>query len=176
MNRPSLTHGLLLVPLVGASHSLVNALGLWMAWTLISGSHGLAMGLLRPRLSAYQRLLASVVLAATLTACASLAAQAWWLEGYRPLSLYIGWIALSCVALEHDRSFTEPCLSGYLTLTGLFGLLMLGLGALRELIGNGTPLALLAPGGFLLLGLLLAAYQAWMPAKTQSTLEETPRP
>lgn len=176
MNKQSLTRGLLLVPLVGASNSLVNALGLWVAWTLISGGHGWAMGLVRPRLSAYQRLLSSVVLAATLTACASLAAQAWWLEGYRSLNLYIGWIALSCVALEHDSSFIEPRLPGYLKLTGLFGLLMIGLGTLRELIGNGTPLALLAPGGFLLLGLLLGAYQAWMPAKTQSTLEETPRP
>ncbi|KGU85086.1 Rnf-Nqr domain containing protein [Pseudomonas mediterranea] len=176
MNKQSLTHGLLLVPLVGASSSLVNALGLWVAWMLISGGHGLAMGLLRPRLSAYQRLLTSIVLAATLTACASLVAQAWWLEWYRPLSLYVGWIALSCVAQEHDSSFIEPRLPGYLMLTGLFGLLMLCMGALRELIGKGTPLALIAPGGFLLLGLLLAAYQAWMPAKTQSSLEETPRP
>ncbi|UVL82819.1 NADH:quinone oxidoreductase [Pseudomonas sp. B21-028] len=176
MNKQSLTHGLLLVPLVGASNSLVNALGLWLAWTLISSSHGLAMGLVRLRLSTYQRLLASVVLASTLTACASLAAQAWLLEWYQPLNLYIGWIALSCVALEHDRVFIESRLRGYITLTGLFGLLMIALGALRELIGNGTPLASLAPGGFLLLGLLLAARQAWTPAKTQSTLEETPRP
>ncbi|MGX4729016.1 Rnf-Nqr domain containing protein [Pseudomonas corrugata] len=176
MNKQSLTHGLLLVPLVGASNSLVNALGLWVAWTLISGGHGLAMGLVRPRLSAHQRLLTSIVLAATLTACASLAAQAWLLEWYRPLDLYVGWIALSCVALEHDRSFIESRWPGYIMLAGLFGLLMIGLGALRELIGNGTPLAVLAPGGFLLLGLLLAAHQAWRPVKTQSTLEETPRP
>jgi electron transport complex protein RnfE len=176
MNKQSLARGLLLVPLVGASNSWVNALSLWAAWTLISGGHGLAMGLLRPHLDARQRLLTSIVLAATLTACASLAAQAWWLEWYRPLNLYVGWIALSCVAQEHDRSFIEPRLPGYLTLTGLFGLLMLGMGALRELIGKGTPLALIAPGGFLLLGLLLAAYQAWMLAQTQSPLEETPRP
>ncbi|UZE22565.1 NADH:quinone oxidoreductase [Pseudomonas sp. B21-056] len=177
MNKqPLLTRGLLLVPLIGASNSWGNALGLWLAWTLISGGHGLAMGLLRPRLGAYQRLLASVILAATLTACASLAAQAWLLEWYRPLSLYIGWIALSCVTLEHDSFFIESRLPGSIKLTGLFGLLMIGLGALRELIGNGVPLALLAPGGFLLLGLLLAAHQACTLAKPQSTSEETPRP
>lgn len=177
MNKPwGLNHGLLLVPLVGASDSLVNALGLWLAWALISFGHGLAMGLVRSQLAAHQRLLASVVLAATLTACAGLAIQAWALELYRPMSLYMGWIALSCVALEHGGSFVESRLPGHLRLAGLFGLLMIGLGALRELIGSGIPLASLAPGGFILLGLLLAAYQAWTSGKPHSTIEETPRP
>lgn len=175
MNK-GLTHGLLLVPLVGASDSLVNALGLSLAWALISLVHGLAMGLLRSHLAAYQRLLASVVLAATLTACTGLAAQAWVLELYRPLSLYLGWIALSCVALEHEGIFVESRLPGRLKLMGLFSMLMIGLGTLRELIGDGIPLALLAPGGFILLGLLLAACQAWTSAKSHSTIEETPRP
>ncbi|WHS59144.1 Rnf-Nqr domain containing protein [Pseudomonas sp. G2-4] len=177
MNKPwGLARGLLLVPLVGASDSLANALGLWLAWALISLAHGLAMGLVRSRLTASQRLLASIVLAATLTACAGLAAQAWVLELYRSLSLYIGWIALSCVVLEHEADVIEFRLPGHLRLAGLFGLWMIGLGALRELIGNGIPLARLAPGGFILLGLLLAAYQAWTAAKSHSSVEETPRP
>lgn len=177
MNKPwGLNHGLLLVPLVGASDSLISALGLWLAWALISLGHGLAMGLVRPHLSAYQRLLASIVLAATLTTCAGLATQAWALELYRPLSLYLGWIALSCVALEQGGSFIEPRLPGRLKLTGLFGILLIGLGALRELIGSGMPLASLAPGGFILLGLLLAACRAWTNATPPSTIEETPRP
>ncbi|AHL35596.1 NADH:quinone oxidoreductase [Pseudomonas brassicacearum] len=177
MNKPwGLARGLLLVPLVGASDSLINALGLWLAWALISLGHGLAMGLLRLRLTAPQRLLASIMLAATLTACAGLAAQAWALELYRPLSLYIGWIALSCVVLAHDADLIESRWPGHLRLVGLFGLWMIGLGALRELIGSGIPLAQLAPGGFILLGLLLAVYQAWTVAKPHSSLEETPRP
>lgn len=171
-----LSRGLLLVPLIGASHSLNNALGLWLAWTLISIGHGLAMGLLRPRLTIHQRHLASLILAAALTACASLVAQAWAPESYRPSSLYMGWIALSCVVLEHDRVFVESRWPGHAQLAGLFGLSMVGLGALRELIGHGTPLAQLTPGGFLLLGLLLAARQAWKPAKTPSPPKEMPRP
>ncbi|SEN48893.1 Rnf-Nqr domain containing protein [Pseudomonas sp. NFACC39-1] len=177
MNKPLvLTRGLLLVPLVGASDSLVNALGLWLAWALISAGHGLTMGLLRSHLTAPQRLLASIVLAATLTACASLVAQAWALQTYQSLSLYIGWVALSCVVLEHDDVFASSRLPERLRLAGLFGLLMIALGALRELIGNVIPLALLAPGGFILLGLLLAARQAWTGASPPSTIEETPRP
>ncbi|WP_210640311.1 Rnf-Nqr domain containing protein [Pseudomonas sp. Tri1] len=177
MNKPwVLTRGLLLVPLVGASDSLVNALGLWLAWALISLAHGLAMAALRSRLTAPERLLASIVLAATLTACAGFAFQAWALELYRALSLYIGWVALSCVALEHEDHCIDSRLPGHLRLAGLFGLWMIGLGTLRELIGSGIPLARLAPGGFILLGLLLAAYQAWTAAKPHSSVEETPRP
>lgn len=177
MNKPwVLSRGLLLVPLIGATDSLSGALGLWLAWAATILGHGLVMRLVRPRLAAYQRLLASVVLAATLTACAGLAAQAWALELYRPLSLYLGWIALSCVALEHEGFFVESRLPARLRLAGLFGLWMIGLGALRELIGSGLPLVRLAPGGFILLGLLLAAYQAWTAAKPHLSVEETPRP
>jgi electron transport complex protein RnfE len=175
--RLGLTHGLLLVPLIGASSTWVNALGLWLAWALITLSHGLAMNLIRPSLAAHQRLIASVVLAATLVACANLLAQAWALELYRSLSLYIGWIALSCVAIGHEDDLLESRLSDRLRLAGLFGLSMTGLGALRELIGEGgLPLASLAPGGFILLGLLLAARQAWVVARRHSTIEESPRP
>ncbi|WP_411385453.1 Rnf-Nqr domain containing protein [Pseudomonas sp. MPB03] len=177
MNKPwGLTRGLLLVPLVGASHSLVDALALWLAWALILSCQGLAMGLVRQRLTSGQRLLAAIVLATTLTTCTGLVIQAWALELYQPLSLYMGWIALSCVALEHGGFFVESRLLVRLRLVGGFGLLMLSLGAIRELIGSGLPLALLAPGGFILLGLLLAARQAWTAANPPSTLEETPRP
>ncbi|WP_413792325.1 MULTISPECIES: Rnf-Nqr domain containing protein [unclassified Pseudomonas] len=175
MNKPwGLMHGLLLVPLIGASDSLIGALTLWLAWALIFFCQGLAMGLVRQRLAAWQRLFAAIVLAASLTTCTSLVVQAWALELYRPL--YMGWIALSCVALEHAGVFVQSRLPGRLRLAGVFGLLMIGLGAVRELIGSGLPLALLAPGGFILLGLLLAARQAWTAANSPSTIEETPRP
>lgn len=177
MNRPWwLTRGLLLVPLIGASDSLAGALGLWLAWALVILGHGLTMSLVRPRLTACQRLLASLVLAGTLSACTGLAVQAWAPELYRSLNVYIGWIALSGVVLEHEGLFAKSRWPGRLRLAGLFGLSMLSLGALRELIGNGLPLALLAPGGFILLGLLLAAWQAWTAARPPSTTEETPRP
>jgi len=167
--------GLVLVPLLGASDSLVNALALWVAWVLISLAHGSAMTFLRTRLSVRQQLLASIVLAATMTACADLLAQAWMLERHDALSLYIGWIALSCVTLER-LTVVETRMLAHLRLAGQFGLLIISLGALREMIGASVPLALLVPGGFILLGLLLAAYQAWTCTPPRSPLEEKPRP
>lgn len=167
--------GLMLVPLVGASDSLVNALILWLAWVVISFAHGSTMALLRSRLTNCHQFIASSLVAAAMTACADLLAQAWILERHGALAVYIGWIALSCVALEHTATIARR-MTAHLRLAGQFGLLIVTLGALRELIGRGVPSALLAPGGFILLGLLLAAYQAWIGTKTRSTLEETPRP
>lgn len=175
MNKPVLTRGLLLVPLVDASSSLTNALGVWLAWVLISFGHGWAMTLAGPRCTTYQRLVAAILLAAALSACASLVAQAWLPEWSASSSLYLGWIALSCVALD-QAPVDESRVADRLRLAGQSGLLMAILSALRELIGNGVPLALLAPGGFILLGLLLAAHQAWTASKPHPPLEETPRP
>ncbi|MDO7897168.1 Rnf-Nqr domain containing protein [Pseudomonas citrulli] len=176
MNKPwALTRGLLLVPLIGATASLTGALGTALAWALVTMVHGAAMDTVRHRLTAHQGLLACVVLAATLTACAGLFLKAWVPEPYRVSDLYLGWIALSCVVLERQDTFIGRRLLARLGLAGLFGLWMLGLGAARELIGRGLPLASLAPGGFILLGLLLAARQAWTAARPHSPTKDTPR-
>jgi len=188
MNKSStLQHSLMLAPLIGATDSLVSALGLWLMFIVVISAFGVSMGALRSRLVPETRLLASVLLAATLTSCTELAAQIWSLQWHQHVGLYAGLIALQCVVLEHT-GFFESAWRNRLRLCGLFGALMAGLGVLRELIGNGTfgshlpwlagtaqgdwqgwvmtadgglHLATLVPGGFILLGLLIAAHQAW---------------
>jgi electron transport complex protein RnfE len=175
----------MLTPLVGATGSLMSALGLWLMFVAVIGAYALGMGALRSRLASSTHWVAGVLLAATLTGCAELAGQSWSLQWQQHLGLYAGLIALQCVVLEHNRFFHSPWLER-LRLCGLFGVLMGSMGLLRELIGNGTlgahltwlmggadwpgfvlaadgglRLATLAPGGFILLGLLIAAKQAW---------------
>ncbi|WLG46089.1 Rnf-Nqr domain containing protein [Pseudomonas sp. FP1740] len=204
MNKSStLQNSLMLTPLIGATDSLVTALGLWLMSVLVLSAYGLGMGALRSRLIPATHLLAGLVLAATLTSCAELATQAWSLQWHQHLGFYAGLIALQCVVLEHN-GFFQGTRRDRLRLCGLFGALMIGLGLLRELIGNGTlgshlpwltgamqsdwqgwvltadgglRLATLAPGGFILLGLLIAARQAWTrPTPTLTSFEETHRP
>ena len=188
MNKSStLQNSLMLAPLIGATDSLVSALGLWLMFIVVISAFGVSMGALRSRLVPETRLLASVLLAATLTSCTELAAQIWSLQWHQHVGLYAGLIALQCVVLEHT-GFFQSAWRNRLRLCGLFGALMAGLGVLRELIGNGTfgshlpwlagtaqgdwqgwvmtadgglHLATLVPGGFILLGLLIAAHQAW---------------
>jgi electron transport complex protein RnfE len=188
MSKPSqLQNTLMFVPLIGATDSLVNALGLWALFIVVISVFGLGMNALRSRLLPAARLPASVLLAATLTSCAELGAQVWSLQWHQHVGIYAGLIALQCVVLEHCGFFQSPWRERW-RLSGLFGAAMVALGLLRELIGDGTlgnhlpwlaaathanwqgwvltadgglRLATLAPGGFILLGLLIAAWQAW---------------
>ncbi|MFY0730390.1 Rnf-Nqr domain containing protein [Pseudomonas sp. NFX15] len=194
MNDSStLRNSLMLAPLIGATHSLVTALGVCLMFLVVSGLFSLVMGALRTRLVPATRLLASVLLAATLTSCAELMAQAWSLQWQQQLGIYAALIALQCVVLEHT-GFYQQNWQRRLRLNGAFIALMITLGLLRELIGNGTlgshpvwlpgampidwqgwvltadgglRLVTLTPGGFILLGLLIAAWQAGRPTPTQ---------
>lgn len=163
MNK-SLQHSLMLPPLIGATGSWLTALGLWVMFVVVIHAYGAGMALLRPRLVPTARLIASTLLAATLTSCALMAAQAWSLQWHQHAGIYTALIALQCVVLEHT-GFFHRAWRDRLRLCALFGGLLLGLSVLRELIGySGLHLATLVPGGFILLGLLIAAWQAWSRA------------
>lgn len=162
MNKSAnLQNSLMLAPLIGATDSLVTALGVWLMFIVVISAFGASMAALRSRLIPAARLLAGVLLAATLTGCAELAAQVWSLQWHQHSGFYAALIALQCVVLEHT-GFFQSAWRERLRLCVLFGALMVGLGLLRELLGDaGLRLATLAPGGFILLGLLIAAWQAW---------------
>jgi electron transport complex protein RnfE len=191
-NSSTLRNALMLTPLIGATHSLMAALGLCLMFMVVTQLFSPAMGALRSRLVPATRLPASVLLAATLTSCAELTAQAWSLQWQQHLGFYGAMIALQCVVLEHTGFFQNGWRQR-LRLSGLFVTLMIAMGLLRELIGNATlgnrlswlsgatqtdwqgwvlaadgglRLATLIPGGFILLGLLIAAWQAWRPKPT----------
>jgi electron transport complex protein RnfE len=191
-NSSTLRNALMLTPLIGATHSLMAALGLCLMFMVVTQLFSLAMGALRHRLVPAARLPASVLLAATLTSCTEVMAQAWSLQWQQHLGFYGAMIALQCVVLEHTGFFQNGW-PQRLRLSGLFVTLMIAMGLLRELIGNATlgnrlswlsgatqtdwqgwmlvtdgglRLATLVPGGFILLGLLIAAWQAWRPKPT----------
>lgn len=191
-NSSTLRNALMLTPLIGVTHSLMAAVGLCLMFLVVTQLFGLAMGALRSRLVPATRMLASILLAATLTSCAELMAQAWSLQWQQHLGIYGALIALQCVVLEHTGVFQSDWRQR-LRLNSLFATLMITLGLLRELIGNGTlgnhlswlfgatqtdwhgwvlvadgglRLTTLVPGGFIMLGLLIAAWQAWHPTPT----------
>ena len=168
MNKSStLQNSLMLAPLIGATGSWMTALGLWLMSIVVIGAYGVGMAALRPRLIPTARLIAGLLLAATLISCAEIAAQAWVLHWHQHVGIYAGLIALQCVVLDHTGFFQSPW-RDRLRLCGLFGVLMVGLALLREFLGTGgLHLAALVPGGFILLGLLIAVWQAW-PRPTPS--------
>lgn len=185
-------NSLMLMLLLGTTSSLAGALGAILMFAVVVGAYGLCMSLLRSRLTPAATLSAALLLAATLTSCAEVFAQRWFLAWHQAFGLYAGLIALQCLVLEHNGFFRQTP-SERLKLSGMFSALMVILAVVRELAGQGRlgrgllehwqglvlfseglPLATLVPGALIMLGLLLAARQAW--TRSNSIPKETHRP
>jgi Na+-translocating ferredoxin:NAD+ oxidoreductase subunit E len=186
--KPSsgLVHCMMLTLLLGSSGSLAGAIGILLTFSVVVSLYGLCMRAVRPRLTETGRLLASVLIAATLSSCADLFTQRWFLSWQQAFGLYAGLIALQCVVLEYN-GFWRLALAERGKLCALSGGLLLLLGILREVTGSGSlgrspsdtwqgivlfsgglPLSSLVPGAFIVLALLLAARQALIRPKSKS--------
>ncbi|WP_191487401.1 Rnf-Nqr domain containing protein [Pseudomonas sp. FEN] len=187
MNKPVMLQGtLILTPLLGTSDSLLKALAMWLLSLLAIIAYGLSSQALRPWFHPRLAGLASLLLAATLVSCLSLGLQAWAWELHLALGIYPALLSLQCLLLERLGAFERRHLGTSAALLASLGVGLLLMGSLRELLGNGTlldhlrwlvptaselprlwaaqdglRLATLTPGAFILLGLLLAARQAW---------------
>lgn len=193
MIRPTnLTNTLMLMLLLGTSATLAGALGMLLMSSVVVAVYGACIGPLRSRLSGNNLMLASLLLAATLTSCANILAQRWALQWQQSIGIYAGLIALQCVVLEYDGFFGQA-FGLRLTFFGLSSGLLLALAVLRELFGqghigrglsehwqglvllsDGLHLLTLVPGAFIVLGLLLAARQAW--TRSTALSKETHHP
>lgn len=186
-NNSALVQLLGLCPLLAVSSSVVNALGLAIATLLVLVCSNLLVSLIRHQVTNAIRLPAFVLIIAGFVTCAELLLQAFAYSLYLSIGIFIPLIVTNCAILGRAVSFAAknpPLLSVFDGLmTGLgFGLVLLALGALRELIGTGSLfsnmeillpfaenwevnilpnypgflLALLPPGAFLFMGLFLA--------------------
>jgi len=187
-NNPALVQLLGLCPLLGVSNSTVNALGLALASAVVLVCSNTAVSLVRGVVNTAVRLPAFVMIIAALTTCIELLMQAFTYELYQILGIFIPLITTNCVILGRADGFAakhDPARAAYDGLMmGLgFGLVLVLIGAVRELLGTGALLAnmhllfgpiaadwkltlvhdykgfllaILPPGAFIVLGLLIA--------------------
>ena len=207
-NNPGLVQLLCLCPLLGVSSTTVNALGLGIATILVLVSSNVAVSLIRSAVTDAVRLPAFVMIIASVTTCIELLMQAYTYELFLILGIFIPLIVTNCVILGRADGFAakNPVLpsavDGFMMGLG-FALVLLVLGMLRELIGQGTlfadmhlllgPIAanwtwvvfpnykevlfvILPPGAFLVMGLLIAlknVIDAQLKARA-ATRDDTP--
>jgi len=187
-----------LCPLLAVTNTLVNGLALGlatMATLMLSNLSVSAMrGLLRPEI----RIPAFVLIIASVVTVIELLMHAFFYDLFRVLGIFIPLIVTNCAIIGRAEAFASrnrplPSLvDGFATGLG-FCITLVLLGALRELIGQGTLLsgaemlfgdwgqylkltiipdhpgfllAMLPPGAFLSLALLIAARNAWQAKKT----------
>ena len=145
-NNPALVQLLGLCPLLGVSSSVVNALGLGIATMLVVTGSNVAVSLIRHQVTDAIRLPVFVMIIAAFTTCIELLMQAYTYELYRILGIFIPLIVTNCVILGRADAFASknPVLpaafDGLMMGTGFAAVLVI-LGSLREIVGQGTLFA-----------------------------------
>lgn len=189
-----------LCPLLAVSGTVVNALGLGLATTLTLAASNLCVSLTRGLLRPEIRIPAFVLIIASVVTVIELLMRAYLFELYQVLGIFIPLIVTNCAIIGRAEAFASrqgPMASltdGFATGLG-FCLTLVLLGAVREVVGQGTLLAdaqllvgewgrgltlelipghpgfllaMLPPGAFIALGMLVAARNAWDQRRKQA--------
>ena len=190
-NNPGLVQLLGLCPLLAVTNTAINGLGLGLATLLVLTCSSAAVSLVRGLLMPEIRIPAFVLIIATLVTVVDLGLQAGLPELSRTLGIFVPLIVTNCTLLARAEAFASrqpllPALHDALAQGVGFALVLIALGAGREMIGQGTLfagadlllgewaavlsvqilpqgsgllLALLPPGAFIGLGLMIALRQ-----------------
>ena len=188
--NPCLAQILGLCPMLAISTSMVNAVSLGLATVLAMALSNLAVAALRRWIAFEIRIPVFILIIAALVTVLDLAFKAYFHSLYLILGIFIPLITTNCIVLARAEAFAakngilESTVDGIMMGLGLVWVLGL-LGAIRELIGNGTVfagidmvipglneiklfgddypgflIAILPPGAFFTLGILVAAFNA----------------
>lgn len=177
-----------LCPLLAVSNTMVNGLSLGLATVMTLVLANISVSSTRHWLLYEIRIPVFVLLIAGIVTSIGMIMNAWVHELYLQLGIFIPLIITNCAILARAESFASrnpvviSAIDGFSTGCG-FALVLITLGAIRELIGNGTVfadahllfgpiarhwtiqigdsypgllIAILPPGAFILLGLLIA--------------------
>ncbi len=187
-NNAALVQLLGLCPLLAVSGTVVNALGLGLATTLVLAGSNVTVSLIRNLVRPELRIPTFVLIIASFVTAVELLMKAFVYDLYLILGIFIPLIVTNCVIIARAESFASKNHVGRSLLDGLsmgvgFTLVLVALGAMREVIGHGTLLAqaelmfgagsewltitliddyrgfllaILPPGAFIGLGLLIA--------------------
>ncbi|NGO88049.1 MAG: RnfABCDGE type electron transport complex subunit E [Halomonas sp.] len=142
-NNPALVQLLGLCPLLAVSASVVNALGLALATLLVMVGASTTISLIRHQVPSAVRLPAFVMIIAAFVTCAELLMAAFAYSLYQILGIFIPLIVTNCAILGRADAFASrqpvlpAALDGFMMGLG-FGWVLVLLGAIRELLGQGT--------------------------------------
>lgn len=187
-NNTGLVQLLGLCPLMAVTNTVVNGLGLGLATTLTLMTTNSIVSAIRGWVRSEVRIPVFVLVIASVVTAIELAMNAWFHELYKILGIFIPLIVTNCCVIGRAEAFASKQPVGKALVDGFsigigFTLVLVTLGAMRELIGKGTLLsqaqlmfgewgrsltlsfsdhysgfllAVLPPGAFIGLGLLIA--------------------
>ena len=163
-------------PTLAITYQASNAIGMGLATTFVLVFSNLVISLLRKAIPDKIRIPAFIVIIATFVTVVEMVMHAFVPTLYDTLGVFISLIVVNCIIFARAESFAfkNPPLPSVLDGLGMglgFTLAITLLSCIRELLGAGTifgaqimpetfePMAIAtqAPGGFIILGLTLAA-------------------
>jgi len=171
-----------LCPLLAVSSNANDALGMGVAASFVLVASNLLVSLLRKAIPASVRIPIFIVIVATFVTLIDLLMHAYQPELYKNLGVFVPLIVVNCIILGRAEGFAYHNGPLRSVLDGLgmglgFTLVIVILGAFREILGNGTLtlfntelfslgasfspalVFIMPPGGFLAIGFLMALKQ-----------------
>lgn len=168
LNNPVFVLVLGMCPTIAQSNSIVNAFGLGCATAVVLVFSNLAISLLRKVIPDKVRLPAYIVIIATFVTLVQMLMSGFLPELYSGISKFIPLIVVNCIILGRAESFASKndvlssCIDGLSMGIG-FILAITLLGAVRQGLGALGLMVFVKPaGGFIVLGFLMAAFNALM--------------
>ncbi len=187
-NNQALVALLGLCPLLAVTNNVVNAITLGLATTFVLVASNLSVSLFRNHIRKEVRIPIFVLLIASFVTLVDLIMQSFFYNMYLILGIFVPLIVTNCAILARAEAFASKNTWDKSVIDGLmmgigFTLVLVLLGAMREIIGNGTLfdqadlifgdlglnlkvilidqyqgtlIALLPPGAFIGLGLIVA--------------------
>jgi len=152
----------------------------------------MSIGLIRNLIPTNIRIIVQLTIIASLVIVVDQVLKAYLFDISKQLSVFVGLIITNCIVMGRAEAFAMQNSPRLSLLDGLgngfgYGLVLLIVGAFREVFGSGTffgmsilPLAaeggwytpnglmVLAPGAFFLIGLLIWALRVWKPAQVEA--------
>jgi electron transport complex protein RnfE len=145
-NNPAIVQLLGLCPLLAVTGSVINALGMGLATMLVLTISNTCVSMIRSFASDAIRLPAFVMIIAAAVTCIELVMQAFAYELFQILGIFLPLITTNCVILGRADAFAcknkvlPAMYDGFIMGAGFAVILML-LGAVREVIGTGAIFA-----------------------------------
>ncbi|MEM6512480.1 MAG: NADH:ubiquinone reductase (Na(+)-transporting) subunit D [Pseudomonadota bacterium] len=190
-NNPITLQVLGICSALAVTSSLKVALVMSLAVTVVCGFSSLFISTIRNQIPGSIRIIVQMVVIASMVIMVDQVLKAYAFEISKTLSVFVGLIITNCIVMGRAEAFAmkNPPLASFLDGVGNglgYGLILMTVGAIRELFGAGTlfgftvlpavnnggwyvpnGLLLLPPSAFFVIGLLIWAIRTWKPKQVE---------
>ena len=179
-DNPGLVQLLGLCPLLAVTSTFINGLGLGIATLSVMVVSNALVSASRRWIRPEIRVPIYVLIIASLVTCTELIFKAWFPALDRSLGIFIPLIVTNCAIVARAEVFASRNPIGASLIDGLvmgtgFALLLMAIGAFRELVSMAWLLAVLPPGAFFSLALAIAGKNALDRRRREQSGDALPR-